>query len=257
MNLAVIYNVFSGIELLQYAIAPIRHLVTYIAVQYQETDYYKKYTLTDEEYKLLKQLPIDELIKFTPSTPATNAIEAKKLEKEKRNQALNHCKNKGFKYYLNPDADEFYNPKQFGKAMEVIQKQNLEYTYCYYNNYYKTNIREKKISKAVVPFICSTKNSITSNTLPIIIDPTRGFEIMPSDRYKIFQPEELLMLHATGIRNDVALKYNSSSLANIDRMQIDDLSKQIQNLDENNLAINYKAKNNTIRIECETCDLLF
>jgi hypothetical protein len=257
MKLCCVYNVFDGIELLPYTIKLIRDKVDYIIIHYQKNDYYNNHKLSEKNYKLLKQLPVDELLLFNINNPAKNSREAKSLEKEKRNQALLRARQLGFDYYINSDADEFYNPIQFQKAKEIIWNEKIQYSYCHYQNYYKVNIRENKISKSFLPFICSTKKSITFNTLPIVIDPTRGFEVN-NEKYRMFESNELLMLHGTGIRNNLVNKFESSTLSNIDRNNINQISNEINNLNENNLSFTYIPRNgNKIKIECELCDDLY
>jgi predicted AAA+ superfamily ATPase len=66
------------------------------------------------------------------------------------------------------------------------------------------------------------------------------------------------MYHATGIRNNLRNKYESSSLSNINRERINDISDSINNLSENNLTLTFYGKNNLpVNIECEISDELF
>jgi hypothetical protein len=98
MKLCCVYNVFDGIELLPHTIKRIKDQVDYIIIHYQEIDYYGKNKLSTKDLNLLKELPVDELLLFKIKDPAKNPMQAKLLERQKRNEVLNRVKELGFEY---------------------------------------------------------------------------------------------------------------------------------------------------------------
>jgi len=247
MKLGISYSVFSGIELLPFAINQIREHSNFIIVNYQEYDWYGRNKLSEEDYTLLLKLKeekiIDELYLFKINKYATNSIEAKILEKEKRNISRNICIENGCDYFLDCDTDEFYKSSEFKIAKLYLENKLFDYSYCRIIEYFGEPIyRRKNISDSWVPFICKIdkKKSLGTNNLNINIDPTRGYILNSNDQYGFFNPDSILMHHMTGIRKDLKLKYESSSMSEsgLDRNNIDRLSNFIFN-DEFEICENY------------------
>jgi hypothetical protein len=234
MKIGVGYSAFNGIELLEHSIKQIRNQVDFITVFFQKYDWYGKTVIKDEDYQAIIQLKmiglIDNFDIFEIPKFATNFLEAKKLEKEKRNKIKSKCAFYNCTHHLQMDVDEFYKNEDFEIAKYVINRENYKYTYCKIQDYYKLPIyRRKNISNSYVPFICEINNKeLGINNIPnITIDPTRGYVINPEDKFYIFGEDDLLMHHMTGVRKDLMNKYLCTSQACLDR---NNLNKLVNNI---------------------------
>lgn len=246
MKLAVGYNCFNGVELLEHSIKQIRNKVDYIIVSYQEKDWYGINKISIQDIQLLNDLKnrkiIDSLNCFVISSYVKKPIQAKLLEIQKRNNMKNYCENKGFDFYLDMDVDEFYKEEEFENIKKYIEENNIDYSYCRFIDYYNEPIfRNKKLSKSYVPFICKLKKNkkLGLNTMSnIVMDPTRGYIINKEDVTYIIPEDKLIMHHMSNVRKNLKEKYLSSSMAILERLKINDLVKNVNMINKNNLEFN-------------------
>jgi hypothetical protein len=259
MKIGVGYSAFNGIELLEHSIKQIRNQVDFIVVSYQEFDWFGKNKISTFDLSLLKNLKdkklIDELIEFKIDKYANNAAKAQYLEAEKRKINREKCLEQGMTYFLDMDVDEFYKPDEFKFAKEYIKNNNIDYSVVEYINYFKLPIfqcRRDKNSVRFVPFICKiikdeymsfgdeycTKNI---NGTFVSVDKTRFYDTN-KDIY-LFNYNQIMMHHMTGVRKDLMNKFTSYSGKNIViERNIKFLSEQINNLENNKFKFDKNFK---------------
>jgi hypothetical protein len=265
MKLGVSINAFDGVELLYHSINQIRQYVDFISVVWQEKDWYGTNNIKSEDLDILINLKqkniIDNLNLYRPEKYAVNSIQAKQLEIEKRNIGKNICKEFGMNYFMTMDVDEFYVSEQFEKAKQYIIDNNIDYSYCFIQNYFKFPIyKVKEISNSCVSFISKlTDRKLGTNNLSALhIDPTRGYIIdQLNDKLHVFDKDNLLMHHMSTVRTDLKLKYQCSSMANIDRTKIDTIVDNVKKINDNNLQVEYLTKHETLKSNLVKCDNQF
>lgn len=245
MKLGVSYSVFSGIELLPFAIQQIRENVDFILVSFQEYDWFGKNKFSKEDYEILLKLKnnklIDEINLFKINKYATNPIEAKLLEREKRNQSKNICIENGCDYYIDADVDEFYKNIEFKKAKRFLENNIINYSFVRIIEYISPITKRKKLSESYLPFICKIDKTLGTNNLNLNIDPTRGYILNSNDKYGIFNDKDILMHHMSFVRKNLKLKFETTSQATLNKNKIDniieDLKKEDLELVENYFGI--------------------
>ena len=250
MTLILDYNIFEGIELLEYSIKELRDEVDYINVTYQNKSYWG-HPIKSKDFDKLLELKniglIDSLTPFRFDEIAKDVMEAKELEKKKRNESKNLCLSKGFTHYLSLDGDEFFKKEEFRKTKQYIIDNKIDFSACYYYNYYNFPIyRSKKINSSIIPFICRLdKTKLEGAQFLGRCDPTRSYNIDKEILLKtiLFKPEDLMMHHFTNVRSDLYRKYDSTSMAGLDRNRINEIIRIIKSIYKNNLKIETDIKN--------------
>lgn len=181
MSIGININAFDRTYLLYYSLHHIRNQVQYINVTYQNKDYYHIHQ--QNNIQILEDLKskhlIDNYILFE-ANPVQTPMQAKTLEKQKRNIGLNHIKQTKCSHFIDMDVDEFYKESDIQIIKELIKDYNIDHSYFHYINYYKNSqIRETTISKAYIPFITkiTPELELGQNNLPLNIDPTRGYKV--------------------------------------------------------------------------------
>ncbi len=240
--LGVSYNVFDGIELLEYSINQIRENVDFINIVYQNISYFgHKIKQKNEEklFSLKEKKLIDNLELFKVENICNTAIEAKDLEKEKRNRGRKICIENGCDYFLDLDVDELFDKEQFLKAKNFIIDNKIQYSICETVNYcYLPTIQKITQKTQYIMFVCKIDwtKSLGSTNYSKSIDPTRGYIIENFGKVYEFKKEDLIMHHMSNVRKDLFLKYKASSVANLDKTRINELIHCIKNLniDEEN-----------------------
>ena len=224
MRLALVYNVFDGIELLPYAAFQIRDYVDTIIVHYQYTNWYGKKLPYDIE-PILKNLKrndiINKAIVFDNFQHATNWAEAKIIEINKRAAIREYLKNEGYTHYLECDVDEFYVPSEFENAKKLIIENGYDTTSCDIITYILSPTLVTDINSPIkVPFICKLIDLPAG--FSVNVDPTRVIAGIGTKHFN-FPSEKLHMHHMETIRRDLLLKYSSTSRGILDRGRIDEL----------------------------------
>ena len=253
MKLGVCYNVFDGIELLEYAIQQIRGHVDYINVVYQEQSWFS-HTIPQENLKILESLKqrklIDKLILFDSFQPmdnycAYNIGRSKKYETAKRNLGLSDCRSESCTHFLCCDVDEFYKSKEFMNAKQYIITNNIHTTAVDFVNYVNLPIFRLDHQKIhlKVPFICRIgPNSRLGVKFFCSCDPTRGISLNVKNKKSfIFPKNQILMHHMETIRKDVALKYLATSRSKLKRKKINELVDAINSVNPDNLMFDSKS----------------
>lgn len=231
MRLVVVYNLFDGIELLEYAARQIREHCEYIIVHYQNNDYYGN-PIPEPVEPILERLKneklIDEYILYSDFVPATNWQEAKANELRKRITIKQKLLSTDFTHYLESDIDEFYVSEEFARAKQIIERNNYLVTSTDSVDYvFSPTLKKDILSSTAVPFIC--KIMAIPNGFPTKnVDPTRTTAGYATPYYH-FPLNDITMHHMETIRKDILLKYKSTSRGKLDRERLKSLAKIIQN----------------------------
>ncbi|WP_143075461.1 hypothetical protein [Succinivibrio dextrinosolvens] len=216
MKVGVAYNLFDGEELLESSIKSIRDCVDYICVVYQKVSYYGDKASADLEVvlnSLVENGLIDEIFLYERDF---NSQQSKKLfEIEKRNIGLELCRKAGMTYFLSADVDEYYDSKQFKKALEYIYLNDIDASACSLFYYIKTPeyrlVADQDEENYYVPFVCKIFNeSIHGNDFfSTYCDSCRI--ITPYKKFYLFPIQTVVMHHMSTIRNNLEKKYLNSS----------------------------------------------
>jgi hypothetical protein len=252
MKLGVCYNVFDGIELLEYAIHQIKEHVDYISVVYQEQSWFS-HTIPKENLKILKSLEqrklIDKLVLFDSFKPmknysAGNIHKSKKYETAKRNLGLSDCRSENCTHFLCCDVDEFYKPEEFMNAKQYIITNNIHTTAVHFINYVNLPIFRLDHQKIhlKVPFICRIgPKSHHGVKFFCSCDSTRGISLnIQNKKSFIFSKNQILMHHMETIRKNITLKYLATSRRKLKRKKINELVDAINNVNLDNLMFDNK-----------------
>ena len=204
MKLAAIYNVFDGEENLQNSINSIRDNVDLIIVIYQKiSNFGIKHKKNIEE--ILKKIQFINIIQEYDTNfyklPWENEI----------NKRVMGCKialeNK-CTHFLYMDCDENYDFQNFKEAKKQIENNVYDSSACEIVDYYKFKNLIIEDSISYVPFIHELKKGITRFSLnlgyPVLVDNTR--KCGPTENFKLFKKEEIVMNHYSWIRDDIEQK---------------------------------------------------
>lgn len=204
-SLAVIYSVFNGEELLKSSIMNIRPFADRIIVVWQDVSNHGNLN----EYLYMKLLSLQrhlniELVKYVPNL----GLHPKKNELLKRQLGIDTASD--CSHILLMDVDHFYDPEQFAKAKELIYREDYDSSATKMYTYYKYfDCRLEKIEDYYCPFIHKQPSKILFNKYPIRVDP--ALSINPTNKFKEFAPEELIMHHYSWVRKDIASKINNAA----------------------------------------------
>lgn len=227
MILSVSYNLYDGEELLEGSISQIRKNVDYISVVYQNiSNFGSKRTSLEPFLKDLKSRGmIDEFILFVPNLTKS----AHKNELKKRNIGLELAKIAGCTHFMSMDTDEFYIPKDFAEAKNKIIAEDVDASYCNMQTYYKSwDYSIYPPEEYFVSFIFKIleNRSFKSCEFELLVDPTRN---MVSEKYYIFDRNEIEMMHGSYIRKNIGAKLNNSSAKKNFRNKINHLINVFEN----------------------------
>jgi len=271
MKLGVCYNVFEGVELLEYAIQQIKEHVDYINVVYQEQSWFS-HAMSKENLNILKSIKqrklIDKLILFDSFKPmkhysANNIDRSKKYETRKRDIGLSDCRSENCTHFLCCDVDEFYKPEEFMRAKNYIITNDIHTTavdIIAYVNLPIFRLDHQKL-KSKVPFICRIgPNSHHGVKFFCLCDPTRGISLnVKNQKSLIFPKNQILMHHMETIRKDVTLKYLATSRRFLQRNRVNELVDSIKSVNPDNLIFDPKKVINNSRLlqKVTLCDNIF
>ena len=233
MKLALSYNVFDGIELLEYSIKEIREVVDYVNIVYQTTSNYGEKTEFDERItNMEKNGLIDNVILYEPSLN----LRPKQNETIKRNLGLKDIKDKKFDYFINLDTDEFFKKEDILKGLNFMKENPLvEETFVKNIRYYKyPTIQLSKTWEDYAPFIYKVNKSNLGEKYTRNVDPSRSYG---SRNNHFFKSNEIIMHHMWMVRDDIEKKFRNKSSKN----------NFIEGIDETiNFYKNYKGEGDVI-----------
>ena len=201
------YNVYDGIELLQYSIDCIREHVDYINVVWQDVS-----NRGEVDKTALSQLQaikgIDELIYYKPDL----SLHVKINETIKRQIGYDHAKAKGCKLWLNLDTDEMYKPDEFAKAKQLFIEGNYDSSACQMITFYKYDNRAIfPFETYYVPLFFKVDNrTLGSHTWSVVCDMSRKLQ---QGKLLVYTREQIQMHHYSMIRKDFGKKIRNKSAA--------------------------------------------
>lgn len=157
---------------------------------------------------------VDKLLEIKLDT----SLEARVQETVKRNLLMDDIENAGCSHALIIDSDEFYTKLSFIQALNEIDKNNWEQTYCRYINYYtlKSYLVYPFKDGMYVPFVTRSNWRFEYNTreFPLPSDPTRRYLRKQGDRlveYYAFPWNVIKMHHLSWCRADIRKKLDNWS----------------------------------------------
>lgn len=211
MKLGISFNLFDGEELLKGAIESIREHVDFITVIYQSKSYYGNKCspqLLPLLEALQKQRLIDQRLEFKPNL----LVPAEYNELTKRNIGMNLSRDEGCTHHISIDVDEFYQPKQFETAKQMMSEGDFDSSFCqmktyYHSTAYEISPPEEFYVSLFVKIAKDTRFQIVRD-YPFFVDPTRRVTL---GKHKMFSREEIQMHHLSYVRKDIRSKLRNSS----------------------------------------------
>ena len=202
MKLGVSYGVFSGLELLKPSLQNIRPFAYHIVVVWSPI------SSTGERAvpymgallnSLVAEGLIDELVRFIPAI-TSRPIEMQDNCRIKREIGRIRCEMAGCTHHLVRDCDEFHDPDQFRFQME--QFDNVDVTLTPIVEYVqRPTIRLSGVSKLYVPCVHRIGSHLQRSAIyGVTVD--MGRTVVPVKKFRICQPEELVLHHYTSVRID-------------------------------------------------------
>ena len=236
MRLGCAYNIFDGIELLEYSIKSIRTSVDFICVIYQDISNFGNSSKIDS-FSLLNKMKdaglIDEIVKYIPNT----SLKGHGNEIAKRNLGLVTCKNHTCTHFMTIDCDEFYIKVQFDAAKKRIIEGGFDSSACQMQTYYKVpEVCLNPPEAYYVPFIyrIDERKFDIGTKWPVIADPTR--RLLPKN-ILIFDRSELEMHHYSYVRMDIRTKLLNSSANTNFLSRIEEIAKHHDNWTDGDKAL--------------------
>jgi len=211
MRIGISYNVFDAEELLEDSIKCIRDQVDYVSVIYQEISNFGN-PASPNLLNLLEDLKskhlVNEIQLFNPKPNLGGHIN----ELTKRNFGLMLSTKANCTHHMSMDTDEFYLPAQFAMAKQYILENDCDSSFCGLETYYKTSeyaIRPHE--EYFVPLIYKIRKGhyfVFGTPQSVLTDPTRR---IAEGKSVVFQRDQILMHHLTGVREDYRKKLVNSS----------------------------------------------
>lgn len=217
---------FDGTEHISNIVEEIKPFLKYVVVGLQVKSYNGEVmdpTDMNEIIKLKDQGIIDDYI----FVDLDESKEPRARETDKRNFLIDTIEKNGCSHALIIDSDEFYSARDFEKALDQIDEENMEITYCRYVNYYYDYLHYLVYpfeEGNYVPFVSSVKYRFKYNgtDFPKPSDPTRRYErprIKDSDgkeyytvKYHELPWKTIKMHHLSWLRANINKKlYNWSA----------------------------------------------
>ena len=144
MKLGVSYNIFDGEELLPYSISGVRKIADIIVVVYQNTSNFGELNAGLKDYliSLKEQRLIDHLIEFEPrllydDNGIIDDSTGEFNERQKRNIALEYCRDNGCEQFMSLDCDEVFDADQLLYAFQEHCALEHGSSVCRLLTYYK------------------------------------------------------------------------------------------------------------------------
>ena len=210
MKLAAIYNVFDGLELLEKSINSIRNEVDLIVVVYQEISNFNIKSNINIEKFLQNIKTIDIIYKYDTDLQ----LPPHRNELLKRSTGCKIALEKKCTHFLHVDCDELYKEESFKAAKNIICLNDYDSTACEIIDYYKfEDLQVVNKQPSYVPFIHKLQKGITkfgeNLNYPLLVDSTR--KCNPTEKFFLFEKNDLVMHHLSWIRDDIKIKLLNST----------------------------------------------
>ena len=220
MKLSASINFYNAEELLIQVVRCIRPLVEHLSIVYQETSNWGN-VISERAKKTIEQLKSEGLVDDFYCYEPNLSFNASENEFQKRQIGLDLAKAAGASHFLLMDADEFYIPKQFLKAKEIIRANDISYS-CVRSYFYihQSIYRSELPDTTNVCFIAKITPELSfeyQGAFPAEnVDPTRRL-VNSSGRFKFFDAHDICMHYMNFVRESFKSKLvNTSSAANPD-----------------------------------------
>jgi hypothetical protein len=212
-------NVFDdSIELLPSMLKNIRPHVDHISVIFQTISNIGIPSTEDVQgivEDLKNQGLIDVIFHYKPSISQGSHFN----EISKRNLGLLIAKENNIDYFLTADQDEYYLDIEFNKMKQYYLDNDIEAGYCQMQTYYKSKEYCYEIPEEYYVSLFFKLNDKSffklADPAPVLVDPSRNIS---TDKYKIFDRNEIEMHHLSYVRKNIEKKFlNSSARVNFDK----------------------------------------
>lgn len=199
--------VFTGEELLEFALASIRNNIDFISVTYQTTSHFGN-PAAPNLFPLLRQLKGSNLIDEIVHYESDLSLHPKVNELKLRNMGLDLSRQVGCTHHISADVDEFYDPLQLEYIKNNMGDNDL--SIVGYDNYYKDpTFLVTPSQNLVISFIHKISSEYNMDIqFPFRIEKTR--KLTNHNKIKVFSREEFTMHHMSYVRKDIAKKFNNS-----------------------------------------------
>lgn len=271
---------FDAAELLQGIISPLRDIFDYVVIALQKVSYHgDKISLEDYThcYKLKDQGLVDEIIEIELDA----SKEARQQETDKRNLLTQHIQDNNCSHALIIDSDEYWPRESVIKALDYIDKNDIEISYARYVNYYHDfeHYLVYPFKEQYVPFVTKVayRNKFNTTDFDKPSDPTRRY-VRPFDPsksqygvdangetvlskkhflvdYSVFPWNELKMHHLSWIRANIRKKLNNWSSKKLFSGYVDMIDKCVDRFEcfdydsKSNAKLIFNTPNNEVEIE--------
>lgn len=212
---------FEGSENLINVLTELRELVDLVVVAYQDFSYDGD-PISDYDMRAISYISESGLSDVTLKITTDISKPHREQETDKRNQIMEYAEKHGCSHVLIIDADEFYTKGSFLRALEEIDENDYEQTYCQYVNYYHDYMHYMVYpfkDGMHVPFVTKScyRFSFECSDFERPSDPTRRY-MRPKDKdgnylvdYYVFPWNVIKMHHFSWIRRDIRNKLRSWS----------------------------------------------
>lgn len=206
---------FEGTEHLYNIISEIKDFLGYVVVGIQDFSYHGDPIDPTDKAEVVRLKNEDGLVDKILSIKFDLKVPAREQETAKRNILLDELQKNGCTHAIIIDSDEFYTRSSFEKALQKIDQNDYELTYCEYINYYhdyKHYLVYPFAQGMYVPFVTKIKYRFTfnNNCFPLPSDPTRRYytgKVNPKNYpFHLFKWDELKMHHFSWIRANIVKK---------------------------------------------------
>lgn len=210
MKLGIAYNLFDGVELLEFSARSIRNCADFVVVVYQETSNFGNASNVNV-VEILNDLKSKGLInEFSLYVPNVG-LKGHGNEIAKRNLGIELCLQAGCSHYMTMDVDECYKESELINAKQIVESNNYDSSACQMQTYYKT--AEWAITPPetyYVPLIYKIDERRFNQNVrwQISADPTRRLE---QKKMMVFTRDKIEMHHYSYVRKDIRAKLNNSS----------------------------------------------
>jgi len=246
MKLGVTYSAFEGItELLEQSILSIRENTDYINVMYQDTSW-RGMKILDSDLQTLLRLKqiglIDDLYLYSINEFSSLHNDALQIyERHKRLIGINRVKMAGCDHVLIMDSDEFYLPKQFKEAKDIIDREEIERSFVPYHTilnqpYFRVNLGIRRFTSFInrCDIVIDDRRFNSCNIKGgVEIDKTRVFCFDAKKEY-LFNLSELTMFHMLGVRKDLYRKFFNNTGSPYEKTL--NVIKDIRDINQKNLT---------------------
>jgi hypothetical protein len=228
ITFGIAYNLWDDtVEHIEPIVQRIRPSIDFIAVIWQKKSYHQiqsKKPLERICENLKERGLIDHHECFEPDEYFF--CNGHRNELAKRNQGLRLSKERGIKYHMSADADEYFLQQDMEYICNVYRSLDLDVATCHLANYYKSfdwitferkknllciplfyRVQEDQWFGSLQSHLYSIQGKFLDSTRKIILNHTNT-EVL---RYYHFQPTEILCHHGAVIRNDLESKWLSYS----------------------------------------------